>query len=469
MSKVFGIPDDKFFRLAFPRGRFLQHLEDDLTIFAQLIDRCANVEADNFAQKFDSEYQAFHNATAKTIANHRTEMIALFGLTATDGSGIVKASGNTQALLRTQDFPLFFKSFCNKFQYPNCVNSVSETNKQVEAGITLFKPAIFILQLMLEAEKRYPSGAFQVNGAEISNLVFNDLRVARGERSPKDVFDTLVEARERKITFPSDSNHSQHGREFLGYMTLANLLKTDEASRNYSLNLREKDAINYIIKNRISVIFPADFAEDSTVHKKIASEWKNKYRQIWREEESIFYSKSARYEHLTEEITQTAKDEGQVSATAKPSEVGTLDIGDAGELLVLKREKEVIGKIRPDKLPLVVRVANDTSLGYDIQSLEPSDCKVKKFIEVKTTVRTFLPSEEILTYFPMSANEWETARNYKDSYYIYRVVLISDEAKVYVVKNPVGKEAENKIILEPKEYRVILKHEAVDDVYSIMR
>jgi hypothetical protein len=472
MEEIFGVPKDDTFRLAFPRGRFLQHFEDDLTVFVQLIDKCSNTNAENFALQFDREYQQWHKGTAKTIANHRTEMIALFGLTEIDALNLVKPSENTITLLRTQDFPLFFKSFCNKFQFPNCINSIDQTNKQIEAGIQQFKPAAYILNIFLEAEKIYPRGTFQVSGAEISNLVFNDIRVAHGSRSPKEVLDTIIEARQKKLSFPGDSNHAQHGREFLGYMTLANLLKADEVGRYYSLNTSENEAINYIIKNKISVIFPKEFLSDTDIRKKVIAEWSGKSKKIWREEEDIFLTKTGKYDYLTQEATLSTAPGVEAKAqdiTAKPAGGGLLEIGNAGELIVLKMEKDIIGKVRPDKLPLVVRVANDTSLGYDIQSLEPDDCSIKKFIEVKTTVRTFLPSEEILTFFPMSANEWETARNFKESYYIYRVMLVSDKANIYVVKNPVQKELEGKIILESKEYRVILKHTAIDNVYLVER
>ena len=116
--------------------------------------------------------------------------------------------------------------------------------------------------------------------------------------------------------------------------------------------------------------------------------------------------------------------------------------------------------MRPDKLGLVKIVANDTELGYDIQSLEFADVNIKKFIEVKTTERTFPPAAEVLTYFPMSSNEWETARSQKDRYYIYRVFLTNKDPKIFVIQNPVSKEKAGHIILELLKYRVVVKKQA---------
>jgi hypothetical protein len=57
----------------------------------------------------------------------------------------------------------------------------------------------------------------------------------------------------------------------------------------------------------------------------------------------------------------------------------------------------------------------------------------------------------------MSSNEWETARNYGDKYYIYRVFLTTEGYEIFCVKNPVNMEKDGHIIVEPLQYRVILK------------
>ncbi|MEK7142155.1 MAG: DUF3883 domain-containing protein [Patescibacteria group bacterium] len=116
--------------------------------------------------------------------------------------------------------------------------------------------------------------------------------------------------------------------------------------------------------------------------------------------------------------------------------------------------------MRPDKLGVVKIVSNDTSLGYDIQSVQLEDVSKKKLIEVKTTIRTFMPESEIMTFFPMSANEWETAKNYGDIYFIYRVFLTKDNAQIFVIQNPIEHEKAKNIIIEPLQYRVLVKPQA---------
>ncbi len=150
-----------------------------------------------------------------------------------------------------------------------------------------------------------------------------------------------------------------------------------------------------------------------------------------------------------------------VEGTEKPVLPGheeLRDIGDRGERIVLKYERDQIGSMRPDKLGLVKIVANDTELGYDIQSLEFADVNIKKFIEVKTTERR-LSGRRWCDLFPDEQQRMETARSQKDRYYIYRVFLTT-EIEDFVIQNPVSKEKAGHIILELLKYRVVVKKQA---------
>jgi hypothetical protein len=391
-------------------------------------------------------------------------MITLFGLTIIDNENVVWPSGNTKFLLETQDYPLFFRAFCDKFQFPNCINVWTEAKLQASMGVR-FKPAQYILQVLQEANLVFPNEVFYVSNQEISHLIFNDIRVAKGEITPKQVLQAILDGRAKKTVYPGGSNLTQHGREFLGYMTLAHLLKTDESGRNFCLNSDETKAIEHIIKNRSFIAPPKDI-DDVDAHKKFCEAWDLRFKRVTTEDRSVF---KRRPRSFTINVQDRVVVTDSTAAATRPNQQSLNETGDEGELYVLKYEKELVAAVRPDKVALVARVANDTSLGYDIQSLELPDCSRKKYIEVKSTIRTFPPNEEILTFFPMSGNEWETARHQQDSYYIYRVVLLENEVKMYIVQNPVQKESDKKIILEVKEYRVVLKHNAVDSVYSLER
>ncbi|MDD3480695.1 MAG: DUF3883 domain-containing protein [Patescibacteria group bacterium] len=452
---IYETPEDYLLRCAFPRGRMLTALEDELTVFSQLIIKNANKPREDFEKNFDRDYSALFRLAPKTIKNHRTEMITLLGLIVEDG-GVVKPSSKTVTLVDSQDFRMFFKAFCNKFQFPNCINKPQETYKQLKASVR-FKPAKFILELMKEGERKTGPG-FAVKASEVSNLIFNDTRVTSGKFTPLDVLVKILDNRKHEILYHGDSHYNQHGREFLGYMVLAGLLLID--GHNFILNNREKDAVEEIITSKDYFEIPPEYATDAEVRNEVQKKW-----QVWfSASEERFATPEAAYEiqedELPVEIPTTAKGSQPISSALKV-------IGDIGERLVLKFEQDTIGKDRPDKLPLIKIVSNDTSLGYDIQSISDIDFREKKFIEVKTTKRTYAPAEQIVTFFPMSGNEWETAKLLKECYYIYRVFLTSKGVNICVIKNPAEKHDKGLIILEPLDYRVILKEAAIDRMHEL--
>jgi hypothetical protein len=457
---MYQTPEQHFLRHAFPRGRMLTQIEDDLTIFVQFITSLSHNKKADFESKFDAQYSALHAVSEKTIKNHRTEMVSLFGLTIETEDGFVEASTRASLLVDTQNFQLFFKTFCHRFQFPNAINKSQETIKQLEQNVK-FKPAPFILQLLKEADAKYGNG-FKITGSEISNLIFNDLRVTRGEVTPTQLLDTLVNLREQKEQFNGDSNHSQHGREFLGYMFLAGLLDSDDERRTFFLNRKELYAIDYIISSDLFFEIPKEYATDAKVRKDVQFEWDVWYGDV----SQIEAKKLASSEETLEELEEKTETGATPSVAETVSEVSTpagfhkRQIGDIGEKVAYKYEVEQVQKIRPDKLGVVKIVSNDTSLGYDIQSVQLEDVNKKKLIEVKTTIRTFMPESEIMTFFPMSANEWETAKNYGDIYFIYRVFITRDSAQIFVIQNPVEHEKVKNIIIEPLQYRVLVKPQA---------
>lgn len=451
MGETYKTPEEFFYRCAFPRGRLLSQIEDDLTLFVQIIIKNSGKSFNQFNQDFDKEYSQIHSGTEKTIANHRTEMITLFGLVYITPEGFVQASDRTRMLWEKQDFYLFFKSFANKFQFPNSINTTHGTIEQLQKGI-IFKPADFILKLLTAATKKFGND-FSITGAEVSNLVFNDLRVTTEKISVDDVLDILIKNRNSKIRYDGGSNLTQHGREFMGYLRLANLLEMDD-SNNFKLNLKESASINSIIGNDHLFTFSADYSTSPEIRKQTDQEWDLWYGSVDKLEESKLSTPVAAFEEIIEkEVLPETK------GVPPPITPQLKNIGDIGENYVLKYEKSKIQSLRPDKVGLVSKVSHDTTLGYDIQSLEFEDLTEKKHIEVKTTNRTYPPDTLILTWFPMSINEWNAAKSYKNSYYIYRVFLVANRVKLFIVRNPVEKEQNGLLTLEPTEYKVILNKE----------
>ncbi len=450
MGDLYTTPDEYFYRCAFPRGRLLSQIEDDLGIFVQLIIKNAGKELNTFNRDFDEEYGKYRTVTEKTLANHRTEMIALFGLTYLSEDNLVQPSDRTKTLWEKQDYYLFFKSFVDKFQFPNGINTPHATVEQLQKGVK-FKPAQFILTLLKKAVEKY-GNTFSISGAEVSNLIFNDLRVTTGKLSADEVLQTLITNRERKIRYDGGSNLSQHGREFMGYLTLANLLSINEENNTFKLNDSALKSIDAIIGNDLLFKFPNNFIDSPEARKQTETEWDLWFGSMDKLEESKLSTPVSAFNEIIEkeELSET-KDE-----FPQPVMQQLKNIGDLGENFVLKYERTKIQALRPDKVGLVAKVSHDTTLGYDIQSLEWDDLEVKKHIEVKTTNRTYPPDTLILTWFPMSSNEWNAAKSYQNSYYIYRVFLVNKTVKLFIVKNPVEKETKGLLTLEPTGFKVIL-------------
>ena len=245
--KKYTIPDKYYYRCTFPRGRMLSKLEDDLTIFVQLILQGAHQKKVDFEKKFDQEYARLHALNEKTIKNRRTEMISLYGLTQTTEDGYVEPSKMSLVLSESQDFYLFFKLFCLKFQFPNCINKSNATIEQISKDVK-FKPAKFILELLTLGVKKH-GWDFSVSSNEISSLVFNDIRVTSGKINADVCMDILTANRRNKTIYDVGSRANQHGREFLAYMRLANLLVTAENGRGFKLNRDEGDAVDYLLKD----------------------------------------------------------------------------------------------------------------------------------------------------------------------------------------------------------------------------
>jgi hypothetical protein len=234
-------------------------------------------------------------------------------------------------------------------------------------------------------------------------------------------------------------------------------------------------AINAIIKDNTFFEFPEDYAQSLESRRSSHLEWQYWFGESSRAEEDRFKTLEASYGEAIQRVAVPAAESGATVAAAEPDDEGLaqphlsslLEIGNIGERIVLNFEKQQIGAVRPDKLALVRIVSNDTSLGFDIQSFELPGATSKKFIEVKTTKRTFAPGPDIITFFPMSSNEWETARLHRDSYYIYRVFLTAAETKICIVRNPVTKQENGHILIEPLTYRVFLTRKAVDQTHTV--
>jgi|GEM_PF-364633 hypothetical protein len=119
------------------------------------------------------------------------------------------------------------------------------------------------------------------------------------------------------------------------------------------------------------------------------------------------------------------------------------EIGKAGELLVLKREKKLIcDNGHQDLLSEIDHVSEvqGDGAGYDIKSISPSG--ERKYIEVKTTVGG------MNTPFVLSINELNFLQAHSERYYLYRIYEFdrkTNTGKFFVLRGDISKQ----IVLEP--------------------
>ena len=110
------------------------------------------------------------------------------------------------------------------------------------------------------------------------------------------------------------------------------------------------------------------------------------------------------------------------------------------------REQKVT-KAKAEKM-VIRRSLESDAIGYDIQSVNPDGSP--RYIEVKATTGDVGD----MSFF-YTINEYETATDLKENYFIYIVYeILSSEPKIWVMGNPFLK---NALTLEPIKFKVNVK------------
>ncbi len=126
-------------------------------------------------------------------------------------------------------------------------------------------------------------------------------------------------------------------------------------------------------------------------------------------------------------------------------------IGDRGEMIVMKYEKEQLQQLGKNNLASKVKMVSLTNdaAGYDILSFFPDG--TKKYIEVKSTVRTIGYS----TFF-ITANEYEVSQEL-ENYLIYLVYEAHSKSPSISVFAPSSLWTAINVRIEPNSFKVTLK------------
>ncbi len=388
----------------------------------------------------------------KTIKNQRTEMIRLYGLAKYVEN--IAMPGNRLALLtQTQDIPRFFKSFCNRFQFPGGFVKPDRISEMVTAGVK-FKPAQYILKLFIIGKSKH--GEFALDAAEAAHFIFNDKRVTVQQETPDKALARIKEWRESGDTIDRTSDVIRYARDFLNYMVEANLLV--EFERMYTINEKEMPAVKAIVANKdffakYAEVINGDGTWTTEEYKRVDGEWTEWFADTL--EDSVFVTDAAALVKDDSNLPEQWKKIKEALERKDPALRGAAlkKIGDEGEQIVLAYEQQEVKKVRPDLIRMVQLVSNAVALGYDITSIHLDDGRRKKYIEVKTTKKNYETSMEIP--FSISINEWSVAQQHGDDYFIYRVIITKEGVTIFMIQNPPKQAGAGNLIIEPLGYKVV--------------
>jgi len=459
---------DNQYRCTIIRGKAQKDLDNLLPAYASIVSEICPADKIVFDNLFNDElsniiysnmYDNISENHQKTIRNHITEIAGkLFGLYY-QKDDIVFASESTEKLLTDNDQPAFFKNICLNFQFPNGTQKIQTVEERINDNIN-FKPFHFIISL-LDFAKRNKA---VITKDEIGYYVLNALEVLQGKVSVKDVFETIIDDRKKGFDkkLKSGSYHTQHIREQLNLLALANLIFIDKDS--VYLNSFEQKTID-VFKTSLNKKLGFDIEtydlQNCEKRKLMYSDWAEYYGKINIEDYEIL--------HTSIEALQSNK-VGKIPEKKKGTDHTIL--GDAGEEFVFELEKERVKKYNHRLVNKVIMLGKQRGIGYDISSVEANenreDPEFARFIEVKATKRAtepLLDDDNWIDTINLTRKEWVAAKQYKEAYNIYRVYFTPNSTVVRKINNPFEKNEQEIINVLPVMYRMDFSTQSIDKQY----
>lgn len=458
-------PDIKY-RCDIIRGKALKEMDDLLSLYADITHTIAPLEAHAFTDQFDEMLARKLKVSKKTISNQRSEMGRLFALYY-EQEGIMYESEICKFLIKSGDQPAFFKNLCLNFQFPNGTQKKETVTERMNDGIRL-KPYHFILALLSLAN----NAGITLEKREIEYYALSSKDVLMGNVTPDTVLKKIVSDRSKgiikelnatsfSIEPKEDSYIHQHIRELFNYLELANLVSQDRTC--LYLNTKEQKIIDVFISELNDVQELEGLDKNGNATEATRNLWAKHYGSLSHGEEILATSADAIIKVEVESPSQDGE-EGDDTINAN-------QIGIEGEQYVLKKEKERVRAIRPIWENRVKYLGNIKGLGYDILSVDTNeDCSkaLNRMIEVKSTKRVTVPlfSDDWYETFEITAKEWESAEQFKEHYYIYRVYITPKGFFIYVINNPFLQHEEGKLTVYPIKYQVDIKKENLEEIYN---
>lgn len=451
------------YRSTIIRGKAKTDLDNLLPAYAQILNEICPIGVEAFAEAFNRQLkQILPAAEKKTLDNHRTEIAGkLFGMFYVD-EDYVYASERTAKFLNDNDQPAFFKDCCYKLQFPNGMDKPQTLHDRMSNGIAC-RPLCLVVMVALEAEK----ANMVLNQLEIGYYVLNNLDALSGRATPQEIVAQISNDRSAKIARrvenpgKAESYNTQHIREQINYLELANLVRN--RSGNIFLNQKEKEVLELFAEKAYDLGFDVYSYDLGSV------EFRDDFYRAW----GKYYSEIAaeisdKLETSIEALQFNVDDQGkQIAPTFA---IDTTVIGDEGEFLVFNYEKKRVSVYDRRLVNKINLLGKTKGLGYDIQSIfadESVDPEFVKYIEVKSTKRVTSPDiddGDWVDTLTLTRNEWVAATQHKESYEIYRVYFTQLEPIIFIIKNPFQKNEENRIRTVPTHYRLDFGSKAVDKV-----
>lgn len=450
---MYKVPADNYLRIHHCRPRFKSDVENVLLYMAQESVKIPDCSVEEYSAAFNNAirlYPGNSGLAIKTINNWRTEISSLFGFYIEDKEINITKTGEVAKVLATQqDLIQFFKYFVFSFQYPGGHLKSQEIRTLIEAGVK-FKPAKYIASVLIHGNEKYKwtGKLFSISKAEATHCIFNDLRVTRDNRNPDEVVDLILENRNKKIEYDTQGDVIRYAGDILDYMVLANLLK--ESHGYYYINGAEAETISSLLISDIWFDGYDKFYGKTYIDREltlIRPEW---YKYVNSNiDPHSFTTDLATFiqeQYPEDEYNEILSD--RIKTLFETDDVRTKDIGNLGESLVIGHEKmRAIEAGLKDYIHLIKKIPTALAVGYDIQSLEGTPDRAKRYIEVKSTV-----SRNKLHYFSvhLTPNEWESATTLKEHYYIYRLMITCGEMYLFLLQDPVAKYKADEITMVPR-------------------
>jgi len=440
----YSVPDEWFLRLRHSRPRFKNQVEDVLFYMASEICRIGTKETELFRTELNQAIQRFPgnaNLEIKTINNWRTEIDALFGL--------ILKTDETQGpsklaihLNETQDLVSFFKLFLTKFQYPGGHVKPNWSADLINLDVR-FKPALFVIRVLLAGQSRVTDGNFWLSKAEAASLIWNDLRVTTGQRTEVQVAEEIIQLRKSKISLDSDGDVTRYAGDILDYMVLANILRAQYGGRYSLVKGAMENAKMVLSDTKFFKGYEDLYGTGSATGQQVA-----KLENLWFEyagnQIDLTYDKidplevlEALADNIEDPVdAQTAHDLlGYLRSKIKDGQkIGTKETGDLGENIALRHEFKRLTTIGEPKLAKrVKKIPDKLGVGYDIKSFKDAS-EDARFIEVKTSISH---GKLNVMRFHLTRNEWKVAETSGDSYFVFRILVSAKSLSCFVLQNPV--------------------------------